>query len=310
MTTPLPPDPMHDDDLPGEAELKASYARLPQSEPSPALDAAIRQAAAQALRENASPTRRRPRWPIALGTAATLVLAAGLAWRMREAPSPSTAAPSPAAIAADSQRVREAAAQDEATGQMADAERSSAMKATTSTPAGVAVPKSLPLRHVPRAPTTPAPAASKRAATALEAHHTATALPAIDRNTPIAANATDALEAPEPPAPPAPPAPPRLQEMATPSAPQAVGATQPAAAPLAAPAPPADRPVAKSAPGTITASQLFSMDAAARKELDAIRALYAKGERTAAHRRLQAFHREHPDWPLPDDLRAHLDDTP
>jgi Meckel syndrome type 1 protein len=304
MTTPLPPDPMHNDELPGEAELKASFARLPQSEPGPALDAAIRQAAAQALRENASSARRRPRWPIALGTAATLVLAAGLAWRMRESPSPSAAAPSPAAIAADAQRMREAAVQDKAAEPAAATEPVPTMKATTSTPAGGATPKSLPLRQMRRMPAALAPSASKRAATSPEASRTATALPYIDRSMPAAANATEALKAP------APPAPPSLEEIATPSAPQAAGAAQPAPAPLAAPAPPADLPAAAANPAKVTATQPFSMNPAAAKEFDAIRALYAKGERTAARRRLEAVHREHPDWPLPDDLRAHLDDAP
>jgi hypothetical protein len=305
MTTPLPPDPMHNDELPGEAELKASYARLPQAEPDPALDAAIRRAAAQAVRENASPARR-PRWPIALGTAATLVLAAGLAWRMREAPAPSAAAPSPAVLADDARRARETA-RDEAAEPAVRVEHASAM---TSAPTGAAVPKSLPLRYMPRKPMVSMPAASKHPAATPEADRAGSALPAIDRTTPAATNATEALEAP---APPAPPAPPPVEEMATQSAPQAVGAAQPAPAPLAAPTPsaaPADLPAAKIAPGTITAGQLFSMNAAAAKEFDAIRALYAKGENTAAHRRLEAFHRKHPDWPLPDDLRAHLDDTP
>ena len=51
MTTPLPPqDPgAPDEQLPGEAELGALYRQLPQSEPGPALDAAVLRAATQAL---------------------------------------------------------------------------------------------------------------------------------------------------------------------------------------------------------------------------------------------------------------------
>jgi hypothetical protein len=72
--------PPHDDDLPGERELAALYARLPKAEPDAALDAAV---LAQA--DRAVPARRhRARWPVALGSAAVLVLAAGLAWQLRD----------------------------------------------------------------------------------------------------------------------------------------------------------------------------------------------------------------------------------
>ena len=130
MTTSLPPtDPSAPDDkLPGETELAALYRQLPLSEPGPALDAAVLRAAAQALeitdgqpqvepregpRESgdridprppftmasrtipsvdAAARRRRrrvPHWLVGLGSAASLVLVAGLAWHMREMPGPS-----------------------------------------------------------------------------------------------------------------------------------------------------------------------------------------------------------------------------
>jgi len=122
MTTQLPPnDPDTNDGLPGEDELSALYRQLPQSEPAPALDAAVLAAAAAALdsdqTESAITVERRqsaresgdwvhpkhelkttshrtavtrhkaaPRWLIGLSSAATLVLAAGLAWHMRDMP--------------------------------------------------------------------------------------------------------------------------------------------------------------------------------------------------------------------------------
>jgi hypothetical protein len=128
MTPPLPPqDPgAPDEQLPGEAELGALYRQLPQSEPGPALDAAVLRAATQALspdekssavlherrkaeRERgdwvhpkagpstppASPVaagpRKKSRWLIALSSAATLVLAAGLTWYMGGLPPPESA---------------------------------------------------------------------------------------------------------------------------------------------------------------------------------------------------------------------------
>lgn len=119
MTTPLPPqDPREPDEaLPGEAELAALYRQLPQNEPGPALDAAVLRAAAQALETQpaalverrkaprepgdwvhpkpaavtpaapaGSARKLRPRWLVGLSSAAALVLAAGLAWRMHESP--------------------------------------------------------------------------------------------------------------------------------------------------------------------------------------------------------------------------------
>ncbi len=98
--TPITP-PTSDDDLPDERELAALYARLPKVEPDASLDAAVLAEATRAL-----PVRRRPRWPVAFASAAVLVLAAGVAWQVRELPPeqptyasapPSAAAPAPAA---------------------------------------------------------------------------------------------------------------------------------------------------------------------------------------------------------------------
>lgn len=71
--------PPSDDELPDERELAALYARLPKAEPDAALDAAV---FAQVAR--VAPVRRRPRWPVALASAAVLVLAVGVAWQVRD----------------------------------------------------------------------------------------------------------------------------------------------------------------------------------------------------------------------------------
>lgn len=130
MTTPLPPtDPSAPDaKLPGEAELAALYRQLPRSEPDPALDAAVLHAAAQALAADEHPLtverrrgprergdwvrpkdrplpeldavgvapRRRAPWLLALGSAASLVLVAGLAWHLHRQPASAPAAPASA----------------------------------------------------------------------------------------------------------------------------------------------------------------------------------------------------------------------
>ena len=68
----------HNDD---ERELAALYRSLPHAGPDASLDEAVLGEAARAI---TPAVRRRARWPVALATAATIVLAAGLAWRMRQ----------------------------------------------------------------------------------------------------------------------------------------------------------------------------------------------------------------------------------
>ena len=59
--------------------LVAAYRRLPSVEPSGPIDAAVRANARAALRT------QRPRWPALLATAATMTIAVGLAWQLRDA---------------------------------------------------------------------------------------------------------------------------------------------------------------------------------------------------------------------------------
>jgi putative IMPACT (imprinted ancient) family translation regulator len=69
---------------PDERALAENLARIgPRAEPSPALDARVLAAARDAV---AVPQRRQRRWPAVLGLAASLVLAVGLAWRLRPVP--------------------------------------------------------------------------------------------------------------------------------------------------------------------------------------------------------------------------------
>ena len=71
-----------------EAQVLARYRKLPKPQPSAALDAAI---LAQARAAVANPAtvprveRRRSRWPAVFATAATLALAVGVSWQIRQA---------------------------------------------------------------------------------------------------------------------------------------------------------------------------------------------------------------------------------
>jgi hypothetical protein len=74
-----PPEPL----TPEERELAQLTAQLgPQGEPSTALDARIL-AAAHAALDRKQPSRRKPRWPVAMGLAASVIFAVGIAWQLR-----------------------------------------------------------------------------------------------------------------------------------------------------------------------------------------------------------------------------------
>lgn len=310
MTTPMPPiePPVPDDKLPGEAALAALYRQLPQNEPAPALDAAVLRAAAQALvgdknplaverrrgpRERGDwvrpkelplrdldsigvepPARRRPPWLLTLGSAASLVLVAGLAWHMRELP-PTAEVPAAMDRAAPAQATEAAALQ-------------------RGTAPAAAMPPAEPVPPPPPQPYKPPP--PKVLATSAPAP-TAHALrkAAADRGTASATDkvrATGALAARAPAA--TPPAPVAMQqEMSSNPAPFAAEtpATM-AAAPAVAPV--ADEGTAPNAGDTPA------------QELDKISQLFAQGHDDEAQQRLAAFRHTHPQWELPPELRAKL----
>ncbi len=357
MTTRLPPQgpPEPDEKLPGEGELAALYRQLPKSEPSPALDAAVLRAAAQALApDEANPTvlgaererggetlpksnisslaasasaggaRRRPRWPIALGSAATLVLAAGLAWHMRELPS-ATSTPTEMDSAAPAQATA-AASLPRATPPVAAMQ--SAEPAPSSSPMKPPEQSSPEMVVAPlRASTTSAlrkaiadqaaERTSSKAKAAGESRQYAPAPMAAPAPPSVALQETSsnsvepASKMPVTRAAPAPAAPPADET----TAPQAAGvsATNAATTPTpdeAAPVAPRVRarmPVAPTpftpAAGMDTTS--YASDTPAQ-ELDKIRQLFALGHDDEAQQRLTAFHLAHPRWDLPLDLQAKL----
>lgn len=78
-----------------ERELARLYGKLPRATPSPALDEAVLRQAREAMPATAAPAsnpKSRPRhglrWAGALAVAASLVLAANLAWQQRQLPAP------------------------------------------------------------------------------------------------------------------------------------------------------------------------------------------------------------------------------
>lgn len=102
------------DTLPGDDELKALYRSLPRKEPSPALDAAVKRAAADAVR---TPHRRVPRWPVTVASVAVVAVVASLGWRatrepasLPQVPTSSMASASSSAATTDQARTEKAPA--------------------------------------------------------------------------------------------------------------------------------------------------------------------------------------------------------
>jgi resuscitation-promoting factor RpfA len=304
MTTPLPPqDPREPDEaLPGEAELAALYRQLPQNEPGPALDAAVLRAAAQALETDgaqpAVPVERRkasrepgdwvhpkpaavtpaapagsarklrPRWLVGLSSAAALVLAVGLAWRMHESPQTESA--------------------PVASGSVAPAQAEAATAATNAPmpPAPLpAPPKQPPPRIIAAAP--PAPMAAKSRQVVADKQ----AAPVSRDEQQLAGAAPRA----------------RADVTGQASNEAATNAAKPAVAEAAASAPSMQATmVAAPAPVAAAADTATNAGDMPAQELDKIRQLFAQGHDDEAQQRLAAFRHAHPRWELPPELQAKL----
>jgi hypothetical protein len=332
MTTQLPPqDPsMPDEPLPGEAELAALYRKLPQSEPGPALDAAVLRAAAQAvasseqypspfserrksprepgdwvrpkhdssadqtLPDAASPSIRHktgPRWLIALSSAATLVLVAGLAWQMRGMPSAGTAP---------------AAARYQATAAPALAAQPAEPMPPPPPPASLKAARAQAVAqgqvgHVSRRASATTPALQAQMASANGILSKAAAPPPVAEVSASSAPAVAALT-PLPK-----PAPEQYRPTADASADE-MSADQPRVTAPAAPAMLA--PPAVAAPAPVAAPEEESIAANAgdtpAQELQKIRLLFAQHHDDEARQRLATFQHAHPQWDLPPELRAQL----
>ena len=315
MTTPLPPNdpPSADEPLPGEAELAALYRELPRSEPSPALDAAVLRAAAAALAPSGDPTvterrkgprepgdwvhpkpvsavtakaipsidgtsrrRRAPPWLITLGSAASLVLVAGLAWQLRE-----SSLPPSAPVAA-----REATAPT-----VSDMARQEATAPLAGTVAPAAPPA--PRLADQRAALQASAAKKMKQDSAVQSARRATAAKPMAAPPPLAEVAPAPQGQYAPPPPPAPPAPPAPSQEASANAAASGTLDQ------------ADQAAASSAAASDQATVARPGDTPAQ-ELDKIRQLFAQGQHDEALQRLRAFRQAHPQWPLPAELQAQL----
>ena len=208
---PYPPEPLS----PEERELAQLTARLgPQGEPSPALDARVLAAAQAALRpaHAAGSPRRKPRWPVALGLAASMVLAVGIAWQLRPLQSSpeivASEAPAPAQPVADAQAPSAMAAAPAAP----DEAESAAMADVMEAPAESATPAETVAKSAPRpaAPPPPAPVLADRGsvvpdnARARSGQRAAKPAIAADSAVVVQTRTTDRYQSPAPPAPPAP----------------------------------------------------------------------------------------------------------
>lgn len=291
MTTPRRPDEALERLLAEDGgELGALYRRLPRAEPPRRLDRSVLGEAARAVHGTRP---RKQRWLVGLGSAAGLVLAAGVAWHVGHEPL-----------------------------------RQPAQAPAHGTPSFVPVqPIDTPARRHEAAPTfelappAPAPATStpSKPASADQAKASRAARPAPEyapsakrAAPPPAAPPPPPMTAPESPAP-APAAAPSIQsapqEAATEAAPNATSADSAseseALSKPATDAAPKKRERSAGAPAPSSSAELRrDTQLAPELWLARIEQLLRQGRRQQAIESLQLFRRAHPDWQLPDELRA------
>ncbi|MEO6800568.1 MAG: hypothetical protein ABI178_11585 [Rhodanobacter sp.] len=312
-------------ELPGEVELSALYRQLPRPEPGPALDAAVLRAAAKSLENtdgrpqvegrtapressawpnpkplsataaNAVPPlgsaarsrrRRAPPWLIALGSAASLVLVAGLAWHMRDMPAPST--DSAAAEAAGATRAWAASTPPDSPN-ASQAEHS----ALASSPQGKSI-SAMQMKSGANHLSPTALAGLKPVAPGASAAAAPYQLSdkAIAQDDAAAINATRRA----------------VREKRAASAPNQAGSpvqSRMAAAPAVMEAAPSAPPTSPARETDATTSHPGDTP---QQELAKIQLLLQQHHEADARRRMQAFQRAHPQWNLPADLRGLLDE--
>lgn len=257
---------------PAERELAALYARMPKAEPDAALDAAILRQAATAVRP--APSRRyAPRWLLSAASAAVLVLAAGLVWRMQALPPELPVTASPATEPApDSHRATARSRAEEAKptpGHSDDAAPSTAAAAEAQPP------------PPPSARVLDARKQAKRASS-----ERAIATP------------------PPPPLPPLPP-PPQAKPAAPAPPAQAADIVSTNVAGQAVEPPSSDNEP-RSKTSNSEATNFAEQGDSPITQVANIRRLLREGYRNKAIQATETLHRDHPDFELPSDLAALL----
>lgn len=296
---------------PDERALAARLTGDPVASPSPALDAAILDAARASVAPSTSATQpaapasaprhassahRRPRrrWPVGAGVAAALLVAVGVAWQLRPTPETRPEPWSEAPTTMQAMRAPEAS--------------SAADRAEAPPPTAEGARAAADVRQI-------------------------AAVPAETRADPRSRERQASVTtAPSPTPPPPPPAPPAAAETARMTAfgSEAVAAAQSSAAPTgvaAAPAvvgapAPAPAPARSEATARRAAPMLDAFEDLPDHDeppatadspqvraawLERVRELLDAGDIVAARASLAEFHRRHPDADLPPDLRALLD---
>lgn len=288
---------------PEERALGERLARLgPHGEPSPALDARILAAAHAAASTTVQAHRPSRRWPMALGIAASLTLAVGIAWQLR---------PVQEAVVYD-----EAASATAAQAEAAAAPEESAMSAVAVQPPPAAdastaqAPAAGSRRESDKVPAAPRPTAHAERARAPAPVAPAPPEPVVVFDEPAPADA----------AMPAPPAPPAAAVMRAPSpapAAKTIGETRTQAAERNR-----AEAAASTAAGTAARAATQSREDAFAEDvppatadspevreawLQRIRELAKAGDTDDARASLYEFVHRYPNHPLPDDLRALLE---
>lgn len=337
----------HEPLTPEERELAQLTGRLgPHGEPSPALDARIL-AAAHAAVAAQQVGKRKPRWPVAMGLAASVVLAVGVAWQLRPLQQIATVSEAPAVAIETAAASAEAGAAAAPVAQANLQESESAPQAFAKTEAQ---PATLPAVE-------PVPAQPSRVRQPIEGANAMAPADAARNRRP--ARVTDAYSPPSPPSPPAPvaAAPPPPPPAMTTSAPKGLVAQEPppespmafadeadAVADMAVVAETASsttraaptgqqaaaRAEAKARSAAATARESASLDrvevSGSRLKrtdlqvpvsddarlpvndwLERVRTRYGLGDEEAARQSLLLFVKDHPREPVPDDLEPLLE---
>ena len=307
-----------DDD---ERELARLYGKLPRPTPSPGLDEAVlRQAreAKPATDAPASSTRGRPRhglrWVGALAVAASLVLAANLAWQQRQLPAPN-------AHPSAKDKAESATAASVGENATAPGVASAPQQAPAAIVEGeVAARKVAPPEPVREKATTLSQARGLATAEQYVAAPPTPAAPSAAAQSPNNSVAPRALRTPPPPPPPEQPVPPAAAADAMAKAPAPASVVAPAPAPPPPPAeigPPPPSPAA--APPELAQSSLSSIDqrpalegvtvvtgspgdAEPRRRVAAIRQMLRDGHEASARKAYADLRRDFPGFVVPRDL--------